>query len=218
MAVSRESVTFAGLINESYMSKKNNGQPAMAWLKMPGYMIAWLEGEYGGSIERYGHKLLSFHHVDGVRRVLKMETEDDTMVCSPEWQSLSQTRMECIQAGMGLNPDAIEAWLGVSPKQLAQYVLVECPHLALTQNGVLRPWTRDIAFSRPQARRLQAELQRLFWSGVDAFDARYADAHPDYYPAVEMVTAFCDETGTEEIYIQEIRREFQRKRKRNREN
>ena len=185
----------------------------MAWLKMPGYMIAWLEGEYGGSIERHGHKLLSTNHLPNVRRIMKQETEEDIMVSSEEWQSLSQTRMNCIQTGLSLNPEAMAAWMQVDTKQIAQYVLMECPRLALTKNGVLRPGTRDTAFSRRQARLLQAELQKAFWNSVNTYDAHYAETHEGHYPAVDMVAAFCEETGTDEVYIQEIRREFQRKRK-----
>lgn len=193
-------------------NNQDKGQPAMAWLHVPGYMIAWLEYAYGGTKVLYGHKLLSTWQVPGMRAALREHTLEDMLMNTTETLSLSAQRMDCLQAGMLIDTKAMEESFGMTKKALAQYVAIECPRLALTGEGVLRPWRRHIAFSRPQARNIQALLQREFWGAVAAYNTQYALTH-EAYPAVEMVEAFCDETNTPEVFIAEIRREWQRKEK-----
>ncbi len=196
---------------------ETNGQPAMAWLWVPGYMIAWLEYEYGGALVYYGRKLLSTWQVSGMKAAMREPTLEDALMNTQEKLSLSAQRMDCLQAGMQVNADTMATVFGMEARELALYVPLECPKMALTKLGVLRPWQRHIAFSRRQARSILALLQREFWGALAAYNEEYARTHEGWYPAVEMVESFCDDTNTPEVFIAEIRREWQRKEKRKRD-
>ena len=87
--------------------------------------------------------------------------------------------------------------------------------MRLTKNGVLRPWTLDACFGKKQARLLQDLLRDEFWKAVGEFDARFVYKQDGRkYPAREMIEEFCAETDTPDMYVDTIRREWQRRQKR----
>ena len=155
----------------------------------------------------------------GARHVLKMETVDDvTMTPSDTGVSMSDTRKNCIEYGLKLDPEAVEKLYGMTSDRLKMYVPIECPRLCLTKNGVLRPWTLDVCFSQKQGTALHRLLRQEFWHAVERFDEEYARKMGGRkYPAVDMIEQFCSETGTSDIHVDALRREWQRRVKRSRE-
>lgn len=192
--------------------------PAVTWLRVTGYMHAWLEHEMGGDVRAHGKRVLSVQHLRDARGVLRMETKEDILDPGPANGAMSATRMNVVDAGLRLDASATERLYGISRKDLELYVPIECPKMCLTKNGVLRPWTLDVCFGKKQTPALRKLLQEEFWQAVEGFDGDYAEEMMGtHYAAVRMITAFCQETKTPEMYIEEIRREWQRREKRKRD-
>lgn len=195
-------------------TERNCKMPAVAWLQVTNYMHGWVEQELGGEVRAHGRRVISVQHLKGARNVLRMETSEDLMEPGRTERAMCATRMNCISAGMELDPEAVKRLYKVTKDDLSLFMPIECPRLALTKNGVLRPWTLDTCFGREQALALQQLLRREFWGAVENFDRSYADElNGETYAAKEMVEEFCLVTGTPGVYVDAIRREWQRRRK-----
>lgn len=195
--------------------KKKYKTPPVAWLKVTEYMAAWLQYELGGGVRVGGQKVARLHYLPGAKDVLLMETLEDTMEMRPIDNSMSATRHGCYEEGLTLDADVMEKVYGVTRKQFRQYVPIECPMMCRTRNGVIRPWTHDVCFGKKQAAALLCIVRDAFWQAVEEFDQEYARMlEGKSYPAVDMIEAFCRETRTPDLYVESIRREWQRRQKR----
>lgn len=178
-------------------------------------MGAWLQMELGGGARVKDLRVISVQHLEGARAVLRMETWEDLMEPGPVDNAMSATRWACIDAGLELDEGVTQQVYGIGRQELCQFQPIECPRLALTEDGVLRPWNSDTCFGAKQATALQRIIREAFWQGVGEFAARYAEKRKgEKYPQEEMVEAFCKETGTSDIHVPGIRREWQRRVKR----
>lgn len=168
--------------------------------------------------------MVSVQHLDGARDLLRMETSNDVTGDNPERLELesvsrkgtmSATRWGCIDAGLTLDARTVERLYGISREELALYMPIECPKVCLTSEGVLRPWTTDTCFGRQQTTALQQLLREAFWQGVAEYDREYARRQEGRkYAAVDMIEAFCREMETSDLYVDALRREWQRRCKR----
>lgn len=197
------------------MADKNYKMPPIAWLKVTDYMHAWLQRELGGGVRVMDQRVVSVQHLQGSRSVLRMETRNDMKEPGKVFNSMSSNRRNCIVSGLELDTDTVEQAYGVTADQLKLFVPVECPDTCMTELGVLRPWTHSISFGREQSSAMQRLLRREFWRAVDAFNLAYArKVGSTKYPQVDMIEAFCQETGTPDLYVEAMRREWQRRVKR----
>lgn len=197
------------------MTGKNYKVPAIVWLKVTDYMHGWIERELGGEVRCREQRVVSVQHLEGAREVLRMETVDDTQDMKRLGLALSATRMKCMLSAVKVAPTSAERLYGATEDVLALYLPIECPKMCLTRNGVLRPWTLDVCLGKEQARHLLELLRREFWAAVEEFDLAYAEGQSGRkYPAKDMVEAFCTATRTPDMYVDAIRREWQRRRKR----
>ena len=189
--------------------------PPIVWLKMTDYMHGWLQWELGGGARVKDQKVVCALDLPGVREVLRMETVDDTELRPMKILSaMSGNRKSMLEAGMVLDPGYIEQEYGLTPALMKLFVPVECPKRCLTKYGVLRPWTLDVSLGKQQASDLQRVLRNAFWKAVEQFNAEYARKMNDaYYPQVDMIEEFCAKTNTADIYVEAIRREWQRRLK-----
>ena len=195
------------------MPEKNFQLPAIVWLKVTDYMHGWLQYELGGSIRMGDKKVISVQHLPGARDILRMETEME--VRKPVGLAVSATWWNCIEAGMTIDRETVERVFGLTREDLELFEPIECPKICLTKGGVLRPWTNDVCFSKRQASAMQQLLRDAFWQAVEQFDRSYAQKmEGKKYPAVDMIEAFCAETKTPDLYVAAIRREWQRRQKR----
>lgn len=194
---------------------KNYKLPAIVWLKMTDYMHGWLQYELGGELRVKNQRVVCVQHLNGARKVLRMETTEDAMDYGSLGTSLSATRRNCIDAGLSIDPDTIQCVYHATKDDMKLYVPVECPKMCLTTSGVLRPWTGNVNFGHRQAVALQKLLRDEFWNAVGEFDRQYAARmEGKRYPAVSMIEDFCEQTGTPDLYVETIRREWQRRQKR----
>lgn len=189
--------------------------PTITWLKVTDYMHGWLQEELGGGARVCDQKVVSVQHLKGAREVLRMETVNDMTDPKPVEKSMSGTRMNCVRAGLALDAHATEQLYGVTKEQARLFVPIECPKMCMTTNGVLRPWTLDVCMGKSQATKMQQILREAFWQEVAEFDEEYAlQQGGEHYPAVEMIEAFCTQTNTPDLYVEAMRREWQRRQKR----
>ena len=197
------------------MEEKKYKVPAIVWLKVTDYMLGWLQHELGGSVRVSDQRVVSVQHLPGARDVLRMETTEDMMERRPLENALSATRYSCYMDGLALDADVMKKEYGVTQEQMRLFVPVECPRMCLTKNGVLRPWTNDVSLGKEQASALVRLVREAFWQAVSEYDQEYAlQQCGKKYPAVEMIEAFCKDTQTSDMYVDAIRREWQRRRKR----
>lgn len=198
------------------MQSKNKTYPTppIAWLWITDYMHGWLQYELGCEARIGERRVVCVQHLEGARAVLRMKTEED--MAEPKrtpGMSLSPTRYNCYREGLRISPDVMQRDFGVTAETLDLYVPIECPKMRLTANGVLRPWNLDTSFGKEQARELQALLRTEFWKAVAEFDREYAEGAAPSYPAKEMLEQFCATTNTPDIYVEAMRREWQRRKK-----
>jgi len=197
------------------MAEKAYKTPPIVWLKVTDYMHAWLQYELGGGARIRDQRVVSVQHIPGARAVLRMETEEDIMEPRRVLNAMSGTRHNCLVCGLDLDPAVIEQTYGMTAATMKLFVPIEAPKMCLTKHGVLRPWTLDICLGKEQASAMQRLLRGEFWKAVDAFNLRYArKMEGRKYPQVDMIEAFCQETGTPDIYVDAMRREWQRRVKR----
>ena len=197
------------------MSEKVYDVPAIVWLKMTDYMHGWLQWELGGEARVKDQRVVCVQHLPGARAILRMETVEDMMEKKPIGNVMSGTRKNCMEAGLNIDEDVMAREYGVTREAMKLFVPVECPKMCLTKSGVLRPWTLDVCLSREQAAAMQRLLRNAFWQAVEEYDAEYArKMNGKKYPAVDMVEEFCMDTETPDLYVEAIRREWQRRVKR----
>lgn len=197
------------------MSEKVYDVPAIVWLKMTDYMHGWLQWELGGEARVKDQRVVCVQHLPGARAILRMETVEDMMEKKPIGNVMSATRKNCMEAGLNIDEDVMAREYGVTREAMKLFVPVECPKMCLTKSGVLRPWTLDVCLGREQAAAMQRLLRNAFWQAVEEYDAGYArKMNGKKYPAVDMVEEFCMDTETPDLYVEAIRREWQRRVKR----
>lgn len=195
--------------------EKNYKLPAIAWLRVADFMHGWLQSELGGAARVREQRIVCVMHLPGARELMKMETTEDFMKKQKIGNAMSDTKKNCIEAGLGYDADAITDMYGLTKDDLRQFVPIECPAMCMTKNGVLRPWTLDVCFGREQASALQQLLRDAFWAAVGSFSDDYAREHAgERYAQVKMIEAFCRHTGTPDLYVESMRREWQRRQKR----
>lgn len=189
-----------------------NYLPPIVWLKITDYMHGWIQTELGGSARVGDQRVISVQHLPGTREVLRMETVDDMMEPVKVDKVMSATRRNCVMAGLALDVEVIEREYGVTPETAKLFMPIECPKMRLTKNGVLRPWTPDTALGHRQASELIRVLRAAFWQAVETFNHEYIQQMGGAkYPSIDMVEAFCRETGTPELYAEAIKREWNRR-------
>jgi hypothetical protein len=197
------------------MESKNYKLPAIVWLRVTDYMLPWVQWELGGNVRVKNMRLVSVQHLEGARDILREDTVQEAVPQRLVDKSMSATWRNAVDAGMSFDPAAMEREYGVTKEVLQLFVPIECPRNCITQDGVLRPWSNDTNFSKHQATALQDLLRHEFWQAVGAFSEGYAaQREGERYAQVEMIEAFCRETKTPDMYVDAMRREWQRRVKR----
>lgn len=193
---------------------KNDTTP-IVWLKVTDFMHGWLQWELGGRIMVKDCRVICATHLPQVREVMRMEA-DEMAQQRPVEYTMSAAWKNCMDAGLDIDEQAMEREYGMSREIMKTFLPIECPKMCMTSNGVLRPWTVSVSLSKQQAKALRQVLREEFWKAVEAYDHNYAaqmDGEP--YHAIDMVEDFCIDTETPDIYVEAIRREWQRRVKRN---
>lgn len=190
----------------------NYPTPPVAWLSVTTYMHHWLCREFGGAVHLHEKPVLSISHLPGAREILRMQTQDDVMKPAQMRWSLSAMQMDCLKAGIRVGPKAVESMYNMTPEMLNTFLPIECPRMALTTNGVMRPWNRVISFGQSQAFALTKLLRNTFWQAVGDYESRFQWPEGAQHTTIAMIEGFCADTGTPDIFAADLRREWQRQR------
>lgn len=194
------------------MGQKVYDTPPIVWLKMTNFTHGWLQWELGGEARVGEQRVVSIQHLPGARAILRMETVEDMMEKEPVGNALSATRHNCFMAGLEIDEDVMEQEYGVTRDLMKLFAPIECPKMCLTKYGVLRPWSNDVCLGKRQAAALQRLLRDTFWTAVEEFDGTYAkEMGGEEYYAIDMIEEFCQRTKTPDMYVDTIRREWQRR-------
>lgn len=197
------------------MESKNYKLPAIVWLKVTDYMLPWVQWELGGNVRVRDMRVVSVQHLEGARDILREDTVQEAVPQRQVDKSMSATWRNAVDAGMSFDPVAMEREYGVTKDALQLFVPIECPKMCVNDDGVLRPWNNDTNFSRSQATALQDLLRHEFWQAVGNFAAHYAEEHEgERYAQADMIEAFCLKTRTPDVFVDAMRREWQRRIKR----
>ena len=196
--------------------ERNFEPPPVTWLRVTDFMHGWIERELGGGMTIREKKVVTVQHLDGARDVLRMETTDNMALAATDVGTvMSAALRNAIDAGIRYDAAAVEQIYGVTKEALRLYVPIECPENAVTEGGVVRPWSHDICFSHKQAVAMQRLLRERFWQAVAKYADEYALAHRgEKYAQQDMIEAFCQATKTDDIHVEALRREWQRRVKR----
>jgi len=185
--------------------------PAVAWLRVADYQHSWLQRELGGELRIKDQRVISIQHLQGAREVFRMETFNDTEQTRHVCNAMSATRRNIIETGISIDPETTERLFGVTKENIGFFLPIECPKMCMNANGVLRPWAPETCFGKQQASELQLLLRREFWKAVADFDAAFAkESGGKRYPIARMIEAFCVQTRTPDLYVEAMRREWQR--------
>lgn len=189
--------------------------PMVTWLKVTDYMHPWLQLTLGCRWRVRDQKVVCILHIPGVREVLMEQEVTDDFTMDPKQgvgNSMSCTRRNCYQQGLVVDPGVMEREYGVTKELMALFVPIECPKLAMTKHGILRPWSLDYSLSRSQANDLRELLREEFWKAVGEFSMEYASKHEGQrYAQANMIEAFCAETKTPDIFVDAMRNEWHRR-------
>lgn len=195
------------------MDQTNN--TTICWLKITDYMRGWIRSTLGGTQTVKGQPVISVHYLPGASEIMMMPTVDVLPGNGKLGIAISATWRNALDAGIAIDAATIESEYGVTREILRQYMPIACPRRAVSKDGIIRPWTNDTCFGKKQAMELLRLLRDAFWSAVWEFSARYAEERPgEKYAQVEMIEAFCRLSRTDDLYIEAIRREWQRRVKR----
>ena len=187
--------------------------PAIVWVKVTDFMHGWLQYELGSACRIKEQRVVCVQHLPGAHEVLRMETDEDVELKPAKiGNSMSGNRKNMLEAGLAIDAGYVEREFGLTQEGMKQFVPVECPKMCLTKNGVLRQWTLDVNLGREQASALLKVVRSAFWRAVEGFNREYArKVGNTNYPSIDMVEAFCKETGTPDIHAEGIKREWNRR-------
>lgn len=189
----------------------------ICWLKVTDYMRGWARCALGCGTKIGKEPLISLYQIMGAKEVLEIGTDDDLPDHGTPGNAMSATWRCALEVGLEYDPATMECIYGVTEETLEQYLPIACPPTAMTVNGISRAWTNDTCFGREQAMALQKLLREAFWTAVGQYSKQYVQEHRgEKYAQVEMIEAFCRETKTDDMYVEAMRREWQRRNKRSR--
>lgn len=191
------------------------GYDNICWLKVTDYMREWLRRTLGTGRTVRGQPVLSIRHLPGVREVMMMETTEELPAGNKPGNAMSATWRNALEAGMSYDVAAVEKEYGVTRDVLDEYMPVACPDNSVSEDGIIRKWNDDTCFGKQQATALTRALREAFWRSVDDYSTEYAKTRQDEsYAQIEMVESFCGDYGIDDMYVDALRREWQRRKKR----
>ena len=197
----------------------NRKLPPIVWLRVTDFIHAWLQHELSGELMVKDQRVVCVQHLEGAREVFRMTATNDIKEKNPVATSLSAVKRNCIAEGINLDEETVKDQCRVLKEDLRMFVPIECPRVCMTQSGVLRPWTLEITFGRSQANAMQQLLREAFWDDVEEYSRQYAKKmNGAYYPQIDMIEDFCVAKEIPDEFVADIRREWQRRLKRGKNN
>lgn len=162
--------------------------------------------------------VIQVQNLEGAQPVLMMPTDDELHCGDVPGNVICDTWHAALEVGLEMDAQSVEKVFGVTRELFVQYLPVACPPYAIYEDGTVHPWDSDTSFGQQQAASLLRLIREAFWQAVGVFSNAYQQAHKgERYAQVEMIEAFCKEYRTDDVYVEAMRREWQRRQKRCRE-
>ena len=190
----------------------------ICWLKITDYMRGWARRALGGTKRVRNNTVIEVQHIAGVQAVLEMPADDELHPDVVPGNVICDTWHAALEVGLEMDAESVEKLFCVTRELFCQYPPVSCPPYAMYEDGTIHPWDSDTSFGQQQAASLLRLIREAFWQAVGVFSNTYQQAHKgERYAQVEMIEAFCKEYRTDDMYVEAMRREWQRRQKRCRE-
>ena len=187
----------------------------ICWLKITDYMRGWARMALGGPKRVKDDPVIQVQNLEGAQPVLMMATDNELHSGDVPGNVICDTWHAALEVGLEMDACGMEREFGVTRELLSQYLPVACPPYAVADNGTVHPWDSDTSFGQQQAAALLRLIREAFWRAVGDFSRWYQREHAgEHYAQVEMIEAFCKRYQTDDVYVEAMRREWQRRCKR----
>lgn len=184
-------------------------------MRITDYMRGWARVTLGGPGKVKDEPVLHIKDLKGIDSVLLMTADDELPEKDGLCNVICDTWHAALDIGLNVDPRGTEREFGVTRDTLRQYLPVACPQNAVTEDGIIRPWDSDTGFGKKQATALLKLIREAFWAAVGNYSSEYEKLHQgENYAQVEMIESFCKDYRTDEVYVEAMRREWQRRLKR----
>ncbi len=187
----------------------------ICWLRVTDYMRGWTRMVLGTRYRVHELPVIQVKGLDGASEVLAMSVSEELPGIGVPGNAMCDTWHAALEAGLEVDAWGMEREFGITREVMDQYLPVLCPDVAVDEDYITHPWTSDTCFGREQAIALQRLLRDAFWSAVDNYASDYKRAHSDAkYAQIDMLESFCKEYKSDDTHIDAMRREWQRRQKR----
>lgn len=188
----------------------------IVWLKVTDYFQGWLRKNLGNKkAKAHGEPVLHFLHLPGAKDAMRLDAEVFDAGDHETGNSISALWYNALSSGLDYDPNTVEKEYGITREKLCQYMPLAVPDIAFIDGGRMRPWTENISFGSKQSIEVMKVLRNAFWKAVLEYSEMYArEHHGEKYAQADMLEAFCHDNDTDDIYLDAMRREWQRRCKR----
>lgn len=189
----------------------------ICWLRITDYMREWARVALGSQKHVNGIPVLDILNLKGVRPALLMPTINELPGTGAPGNSMCDTWHAALSAGLEVDAWGMEREFGVTKETLEQYLPVACPDYAIAEDGAIHSWDNDTSFGKQQSTALLRLIRDAFWSAVDNHATQYKKSHlGTKYAQIDMLESFCKDYHINDMHLEAMRREWQRRCKRER--
>ncbi len=188
----------------------------ICWLRITDYMRGWARVALGGAKRVKEDPVLEILNLKGVQPILLMPTDSDLPGFGAPGNAMCDTWHAALLAGIEVDAWGMEREFGITKEVLEPYLPVACPDNAVTKDGAIHAWNSDTSFGKQQAIALLRLIRDAFWSAVGDYAVQYKKAHfGAKYAQIDMLDSFCRDYHINDMHLEAMRREWQRRCKRN---
>lgn len=171
------------------------------WVRFTPYLVTWTVNKYGTGVSLSNCPVLELRSLRGIREALRKTVDEDLEMKEPPGASLSQLHYDVLCTGLGIRTQVA----AFAQKDLQAYLPVHVPDFLLTENGVIRPFSRLMQLRRDVARAVASVVYDDFWHTVRRYDNDRSFAIDK-----DMLEEFCRENGLDDVYTDDLRNQYQR--------
>ncbi len=188
---------------------------SICWLRITDYMRGWTRVALGSAKRIKDIPVLDILNLEGAQQVMLLPTDNELPGLGVLGNAMCDTWHAALVAGLEMDTWGMEREFGVTKELLEQYLPVFCPDYAVTEDGTIHSWDNDTSFGKQQSTALLGLIRDAFWSAVGNYADQYKKAHFDAkYAQIDMLESFCKEHRINDMYLEAMRREWQRRCKR----
>jgi hypothetical protein len=187
----------------------------ICWLRITDYIRDWARVTLGTPMRVKNKPILDILSLEGIRPVLLLPAENELPGFKAFGNAMCDTWYAALTVGVEMDAWGMEKEFGITKATLDQYLPVLCPSYAVAENGAVRIWDSDTSFGKQQTTTLLRLIRDVFWSSVGKYATEYRKAHfGAKYAQIDMLESFCKDYHINDMHLEAMRREWQRRCKR----